>query len=181
MGGSYERHGRTITERDCTSSTMTTERCKSFRDALYNTFANIEISKKWVNYKYKYLNYGQEETTNLPSVIQFADGSFIFSYRFYNYKSGYNTGYVGSFTLDTNGLKGPNQYGRDIFILYLSNNGSILAEGSLVAATDVHNNGNAGSKYYWKNNDASYNCSTTSTSVGYGCAARIFEEDAMNY
>jgi hypothetical protein len=59
------------------------------------------------------------------------DGATI-CYKFKQLSSGYSwdTHYAGatmSFTIDVNGLNKPNQIGRDIFKVYLSEQGKIIA------------------------------------------------------
>lgn len=61
-----------------------------------------------------------------------------------------------SFTIDVNGKKGPNKIGRDIFFLYLTNEGKILPT--------------------YANSDT---CETDKS--GHSCAYRIITEGKMNY
>lgn len=99
-----------------------------------------------------------------------ADGM---SYSIANYKT--DCGSSGTFSesnlcayieVDTNGLKGPNVYGRDAFIFYVSKQGNFILP--------------LGSNHTW-NTGGALDCDTTKK-MGYLCAGRIIEEGRqMNY
>lgn len=108
-------------------------------------------------------------------VVQLNDGSVLI---FSDTDAGNCTG-GGSCTfvlVDTNGLKGPNIWGRDLFYFELYNDGTVWAE---------HSNQCPGTGYW---GDDSRMCGTSGSSTiasnvnGQGCAARIQEESwQMNY
>jgi len=88
------------------------------------------------------------------------------------YKSGSTTPLTwrGTFYIDVNGLKGPNRYGRDMFIfdvfpsnLGIKPFGSYGADGVTPISTS----------------DVDADCSTSAR--GYYCAAKVLSEGAMNY
>lgn len=64
---------------------------------------------------------------------------------------------LGWIAVDVNGSKGPNVWGRDVFLFDLIVNKGIIPAGSESTAT----------------------CSKTSS--GYGCTAKVLKENAMNY
>lgn len=71
----------------------------------------------------------------------------------------------GQMLVDVNGFKGPNTWGRDIFWFFTGPNG-------IVPGGDPH------TSY----NDLTINCNTAQTTKnGYGCAAKVLNEGAMNY
>jgi len=86
----------------------------------------------------------------------------------------------GSLSIDVNGKKGPNIYGRDVFIFIIDFKGNLIPYGSRQHADLISNE-----TYYWRNNPGM--CGTPGSSdismaSGTGCAARIIEEGwVMNY
>lgn len=79
----------------------------------------------------------------------------------------YLTQMCGQVFFDVNGLKGPNNFGRDIFRFYISN-----GKGPLIyplGGKDVNVSGTSG---WWKNGD---NCNLNNP-LGTRCAGRIMEE-----
>ena len=106
---------------------------------------------------------------------------------------GVTWGSTYGFTVDINGKKGPNQWGRDIFafdIAWYNRNGvaqgTVIPWGSKLYAKFHNYDG-----YYWNNNPSSPRCTTEIVNrdgkfPGYGgsagsCAGRVLEEGAMNY
>ncbi len=110
----------------------------------------------------------------------------------------------GNLSVDVNGEKGPNVYGRDKFIfeVLMSSNHMFLSAdkvehvGKIIPAGSMLGNdlfGNSAMIFvYWKDNLSSsnplvgdrYACITKnigSVSGGENCAGRVLEEDAMNY
>jgi len=84
--------------------------------------------------------------------------------------------------VDINGLKGPNQPGRDIFTFYITNdNDRIAAAGSKLYSEYINDS------FYWNHNPASPRCNQADLngmknfSYDSYCTARVLEEDAMNY
>lgn len=77
-----------------------------------------------------------------------------------------NVGYCGRITIDVNGGKGPNIYGRDIFKFYLTQNG-VFPMGSCGDSADT--SGALGCR------------ETGQVSIGNSCAARVILEGNENY
>ena len=89
-------------------------------------------------------------------------------------------------TVDINGFKGPNKYGRDQFSFYIITNqyynrygipqGTVVPFGSKLYADLNWDN------FYWETNN---NCTTENANKGDWkaayCTGRVLEEDAMNY
>jgi prepilin-type N-terminal cleavage/methylation domain-containing protein len=88
----------------------------------------------------------------------------------YNLGSGNLSNGCGAYLIvDTNGEKGPNKFGRDVFRLYLLKSGEVVPVG-------MKNDTRYG---YWQTDD---NGCYIENSTGEGCAARIMEEGwEMNY
>ncbi len=74
--------------------------------------------------------------------------------------------YCGTFTVDINGQKGPNQIGRDLFYFFITKQG-VFPKGHF---DDVHNSTVAGEP----------ECDPA-VDVGLGCLAKILQEGAVNY
>ena len=96
---------------------------------------------------------------------------------------------MGSLLIDVNGYKNPNTYGRDIFEFQISNTGVLYPSGSRAAIElttpqfypwDPETN-QVDARYWRTATSPSYNCENDGQSRGSGCAARVLEEDAMNY
>ena len=155
--------------------------CKSLLDAIHNTFAGVTYEK--INVNYRYLSVSTYSTLNDKPILRFPDGSYIYNLQFRKSPAGYTSGtmggYMGNFMLDVNGSKNPNTFGRDIFTLYIGNNGIIYPEGSQ-ATSEVQTNGNPNTNYWRTTNNEPFSCRAGSI-VGQGCAGRVLEEDAMNY
>ncbi len=89
--------------------------------------------------------------------------------------------YVGTISIDVNGIKGPNKLGRDYFNFFISNDGSLVPDNGIeYAIYSGKNNDYKKNITYWNSEEGSLdknnNCSTKNKSFGYGCAARIMEE-----
>lgn len=87
----------------------------------------------------------------------------------------------GTITIDTNGMKGPNAMGRDVFSFSISN-----GKGPLLYPMDGGLDDSVGGKtwMYWKTatNEIRMCGYNTTTTWGSGCAARIIDEGwQMNY
>lgn len=70
------------------------------------------------------------------------------------------------FVVDVNGLKGPNQLGRDVFFLYMDNN-----SGKILPYTNE--------TFHYGQFDKRNTCDTNKE--GYSCAYRVITEGKMNY
>lgn len=73
----------------------------------------------------------------------------------------------GEYIVDVNGYKGPNQYGKDTFIFYLTKFGIIPAGSPL-----------EGGQYAFTNDTG---CQDKSTSYGTGCAAWVIFNNNQDY
>ena len=167
-----------------------TNNCSSIREGLASVFSGIQLapcdepSIKYLNGNPLSSNTGLSRKSTL-TCAKFPDGSEIYGYRF-NKSS---DGFMGSFDLDINGPKNPNTIGRDIFILYISNNGTIVPYGSQQASdytiandSQVAANSDITSMYWRTTQFANRKCTTDDSSArGQMCAGRVLEEDAMNY
>ena len=150
------------------TNNLLTDECRSMKEGLESVFSGIQFVP--CNGKLpQNLNGGNDVANGLrrkstSTCIQFPDGSEII--HFSAKKTGNNIGII----VDLNGAKNPNTVGRDIFWLYVNNNGHIT--GSY---------GEEESKNWRTTTDSRYKCEMDGTSLGYGCAGRVLEEDAMNY
>ena len=82
----------------------------------------------------------------------------------------------GSLIVDTNGLKGPNQWGYDIFTFYMSSLGNLVPSGGKVYAKTLGGKENWQDEY-WATGTG-YTCKVKGKSYGgwgSGCAASIIE------
>lgn len=124
----------------------------------------------WANTMYKYLD--GSDSANLDNYSTtgrgiFADGSSIDYEAKTNCSTNRSTSHSGPLHdsncalifIDINGQKSPNKYGRDVFLWYIMNDGTVHPVGSL--------------------DDTSSNCSITGG--GTGCAAKVIKEGAINY
>lgn len=178
----------------CNSSDdINSDNCKNFYDKL-NKYFKISDVKRYSNsdrYRYKYLNH--PDTTGIPyltgNIITFTDGTKIIASFSQtdtiggSFITSIMKGSVGSLTIDLNGIKGPNQYGRDLFKFSIGDNGFIYPTGSIAVSERsdfAHNIKNP--IYYWKTtSDKRFNCKTDVESQGFGCAARVLETGKMDY
>lgn len=95
--------------------------------------------------------------------------------------------YCADVTIDINGERPPNQYGRDIHNFMLAQNGHIYPLYDSGYAIAMSGGDETSSDSYWKNNDEAcasdkYLHQVSGTVKGSGCAARIIESGwKMNY
>ena len=115
-------------------------------------------------------NYIWPSMFTIPGAVM-QNGAIIVSFNFdANCNgSGADVGICATITIDVNGSKPPNIFGRDILRIYLTSIGLIPAgsHGDEAVTTP-----------------ATYGCrdsGTVDNSIVEGCAARILREDAMNY
>ena len=113
------------------------EATKQFFDAWKDYFNISEINTIGKDITIYNLNGEADDSRIYNSndyVIKFADGmwfdmgSGLLTYPSYSHKNEVNNKYyqiMGCFGIDVNGAKGPNTYGRDIFWLCLSSDGTI--------------------------------------------------------
>ena len=80
-----------------------------------------------------------------------------------------------SIIFDINGKKSPNKWGRDIFYFDLAQDGSLYPHNGIEVAKFNAGSNWKRSNYYWTTSTDYRNCSSTTRSYGYACAARIIE------
>ncbi len=167
-----------------------TNNCSSIREGLASVFSGIQFAPcdeppiKWLNGNPLSSTTALNRKSTL-TCAKFPDGSEIYSYRF-NKSSDV---YMGSFKLDINGPKNPNTVGRDIFVFHLFNDGIVIPNGSqkysdymLAKNPEYYANLDITSRYWRTTESANDKCTTDDSSArGQMCAARVLEEDAMNY
>lgn len=159
-----------------TSSTILTNLAKYIKfTKICSTNAYTEGCADWVGVNaanVKMLtggNFGWTGLFTIPGAIM-PDGSLLLVDRVDSTCTNTtytDTGLCAQLTLDVNGSKSPNIYGRDILSLYITAKG-VFPRGSCSdrATTDPTN----------------YGCRESSlSSNGEGCATRILREDAINY
>ena len=123
---------------------------------------------------YKYLNSQTGNSDNL--YLFYTNSGMSFEFRFFTDDS--NVGNYGYVNVDVNGLKKPNEWGKDIFQFYIWGDSSYIPCGSLQLAERLND-----MKYYWKTigSYAWSNCPDNKNSYGQGCTARVLEEDDITY
>ena len=174
----------------------TSENCREFYKKLSKYFKIISIediennndAAKKAGIAYKYLNNGQDYLRIGVTKLVLSNGTYIVPQNIYSQPYKYLAGRqpypyggsLGQFIVDINGSKGPNIYGRDVFYLYIANNGTIIPCGSKAMGLLLQNNEDF---HYWTITTTRINkCTTTETTEGYGCAGRIMDEGwKMNY
>lgn len=133
------------------------------------------------NYKWKYLNEEKYEVPGIVSAHILADGAMILWGEHWlgdtlMTEDGHplnreDIGYVMLMTIDVNGFKGPNQWGRDLFYFMASPEGNLIPAGS----EDFRNR--KGNVYLWNwSTLGSCDPKNNKNSNGKGCAARIIEK-----
>jgi len=150
------------------SSNLLTDECRSMKEGLESVFSGIQFVP--CNGKLPKTLNGKDASANAlkrlstSTCIQFPDGSEII--HFSAKKTGENVGII----VDINGAKNPNTVGRDIFWLYVNNNGHITGSYGEEESLNWRTATNRG-----------YKCEMNGISEGISCAGRVLEEDAMNY
>ena len=91
--------------------------CKLFIDGLKNYFNIIDIGKVSSNYKWNFRDGSNFDDKSQDDFIKLADGTSFFINFIHNYGN-----YI---SIDINGSKGPNAYGRDVFDFVILGNGHI--------------------------------------------------------
>ena len=102
-------------------------------------------------------NYTQKDFWQSHVGFVLSDGTQIVVAQFSS-SCNYHNHRCFEFWTDINGQKGPNQWGRDVFVYAVTENGF---EYDFSGSVDCDPNG--------------------SNKVGYGCAAKLLRENAMNY
>ena len=167
-------------DHDCYDTTIMNDYCSGFREALANVFSGITYTPGDGTKVYGLNGRVYDTKAQNNQIIRFPDGLEIYNYGFYTgplnqeHSSG---GYVGFLDIDVNGPKNPNILGRDIFNLFIGQNGTIYANGSQAFSEMTSGDPN---KYYWKTTEfGGYDCKVSSW--GSGCGARVLDEDKMDY
>ena len=175
--------------------------CKNFIPK-FSKYFKIISGKTWLGYGYmntyirEYENISYLKGTKSPyappsSVVTLADGTNLFDVRFkFNESTQLNSaddtcGYIGQFTIDINGYKKPNKYGRDIFQFIIIDTG-IYPYGNINYGKYLQSHCNKyinPNFYYWRTTSSwqaeLYGCKTSLE--GRGCAGRVLEEGKMSY
>ncbi len=141
-------------------------------------YGNATIIKNYQKLKCKYLNNSEANCYEVMNLVaypfpQLQDGTIIVFRPLAAKPGAYDWGInalesKASFTIDVNGLQKPNQLGRDIFRVYLHNNGKIYAPNSYADNGGVYG-ADCDPKAEFKK------------SRGYSCSYRIVTEGKMNY
>ena len=135
---------------------------------------NVDDAQDCLSYDYRFLN-PEEPYTYTADVFFFEDSQVavtlqdgsIISMRYNNYTY-FDTDGIGDivFQVDTNGPKGPNVMGRDMFNITYSRPADVV-------------------KWKWSSfscdDNESCDCDSHGHSYGFGCAARLMKEGKMNY
>ena len=84
---------------------------------------------------------------------------------------------VGTVAIDVNGKSEPNQYGRDVFVFRIGEDGILFPQGGKDVSIFVGNGGNNSETgmYYKNTTDNDFRCNA-SKGTGLGCTARVVEE-----
>ena len=84
---------------------------------------------------------------------------------------------VGTVAIDVNGKSEPNQYGRDVFVFRIGEDGILFPQGGKDVSIFVKNGGNNSETgmYYKNTTDNDFRCNA-SKGTGLGCTARVVEE-----
>ena len=163
---------------------------KTFKIAA--VYGSGNISEEY-NTKYKGLN--GNDIGSFDTAIYLADGTFLF-FSLHKTPDAANCGTKkcsslkefqktkfwqeagDEIALDVNGPKGPNIVGRDLFVFYLENDGTLYpwggADYAVYSDSSCAYDNLESCSGYWKNESSDVAC--TKSSEGNGCTARIMEE-----
>ena len=176
MSGNNPAFNNAGTPDRCDYSNILTNDCRSIREGLQSVFSGIQFVQRDAT-QIKFLNGSAVPNTFAPAkqartYIVFPDGLEIYNYGFYKGLSSSDglATYYGYLYVDLNGPKNPNTFGRDIFMFNLYNTGVVMPYGTCTEGAD---------KCWRTATNSIYKCDTSSR--GMTCAARVLEEDAMNY
>ena len=154
--------------------------CTPLGKRFLNTFKGSRYITNVQNipdYKWKYLNGEKYEVPNIVSAHVLSDGVMLLWGEHWlgetlmtENGNAINSGYVMLTTIDVNGFKEPNQWGRDLFYFLVTPEGNLVPAGSKAFQIRDHfalwNQASSPSCYpeKYKNSD------------GRGCAARIIDK-----
>ena len=175
----YDENGQ-ATNNSCLQvelDNMRREECKPVNSIVKKYFNATEIIPDVKSYKWKYLSSG-DKSFQYPWGWAMHDGSIVYfdeivfepavtTEECNEYKESHNSyACTESFTyiVDVNGLKGPNQYGRDLFYFSVDSQGRIWSDGH-----DYRN---------WRDDPSicgEPNKPISGNVDGSGCAARIID------
>ena len=116
--------------------------CKDFYPQLKKYFKIVRIGKGADTgnvYNYKYRNYSEKHAYN-DNIIYLSNGAMIWEYYFSNRQfrsncdlihsvGGHMCEQAGWFSIDINGNRGPNEYGKDIFFFEITERGQLAPAG----------------------------------------------------
>ena len=146
---------RAIGDNSCYSGDdISSDRCKDFYPQLeryfkithigvgndYFSYNLGSIHREGIGYKYRYRN-SSVEVGDSNNIIYLSNGAMIWDYYFYKNHSigskcdaihaagGHMCGRAGSFNIDINGNRGPNEFGKDVFTFYISERGQLAPVG----------------------------------------------------
>lgn len=108
--------------------------CTNFYNNWKNYFKIVDINKtpNYINY---FLNSRSDyDDLSTDNYLKFADGMWVDVYILAPQS---NSDVIGNLTIDVNGSKLPNMYGRDIFSFDLQNNGKLKTIGDADMCTQV--------------------------------------------
>ncbi len=89
---------------------------------------------------------------------------------------GYMSQVCGHIRLDVNGLKKPNNNGRDVFVFFITN-----GKGALLYPEGGKDDNFFGGNYWWNYNNRNY-CNSETNKSGWYCTGRIMEQGwVMDY
>ncbi|MBO6088229.1 hypothetical protein J6P92_07810, partial [bacterium] len=146
---------RAIVDSNCnTNDDISSDKCKDFYSQLGKYFKIIRIGvgndyfsynlgtfhREGIGYKYKHRNSSIEAGSS-GNIIYLSNGAMIWTYSFNKNPSihpncdaihsagGHMCGQAGSFNIDINGNRGPNELGKDIFVFDITERGQLAPYG----------------------------------------------------
>ncbi|MBO6088314.1 type II secretion system protein [bacterium] len=141
---------RAIGDNGCYSGDdISSDKCKDFYAQLKKYFRIVRIGfgsgaigshGQVISNSYKYRNYNSEEFY-FNNIIHLSNGAMIWGHYFYKNppsvyscdavlsKGGHMCSEAGYFNIDINGNKGPNEFGKDIFMFYITERGQLAPAG----------------------------------------------------
>ncbi len=150
-----------------------------------------------MNIQYKNLNGTatftpkSEEWNEFDQIFNLVNGSIAYIYLFkvprncsvskeeIKAAGGHLYQWMGYIMFDTNGVKGPNQLGRDLFSTMIGNDGNLYPRGSKDQAICEIGNYSEEDRHLWNEEYACYpenNPSFNRVFYGLGCLARLMDE-----
>ena len=128
----------------CTAyDAISSSRCKDFYPQFGKYFKVVSVESIVNKYEYKYRKSSSKIIAKNPApgtaynAIYLSNGAMVWSYDFEERSSinsncdaihlagGHMCGIAGWFNIDINGNKGPNEFGKDIFMFYITERGQL--------------------------------------------------------